>query len=319
MSPVRAALLGGTGFVGGALARALAARGAEVRALARDPGRLALPGVETIAGDLAALPAALFAHEPEVVLHFATKQVDRDGSGFAENLRHADALCAALPGSVRLLLYGSSLSVAGQGPQRGEREEELPPRPGTALARSRLEVEEALRAAGARAGFSVVCLRPRFVLGRGDAYTLPALLRLTRRGRTLGSGRQAFSVIDVEDYAALALDLAERLRGAPPRARVLHVAYAAPLSLAEIQAALADAFGLAPPARRLRLPGWLVDLAAALPLGGLAAQAVRYQLVGQDHHVSVDALRELCGGEVVDKDPRLALAGAVAALQEAAA
>ena len=93
---MRIALLGGTGFVGQALLRALSGGEHEVRALARDPSRLSAPGVEVVPGSLEELPAALFAHEPEVVIHFATKQVDQDGSGFqATNVAGSERLLAA--------------------------------------------------------------------------------------------------------------------------------------------------------------------------------------------------------------------------------
>jgi nucleoside-diphosphate-sugar epimerase len=315
---VTLALLGATGLVGSALCRALRARSDyEARALVRGPDRLQpSPGLSVLEGSLESLPAQLFAHAPEVVVHFATQQIDSEGSGFtATNVEGTQRLLDALPASVRVFLYGSSLSVYGQGPQRGENEEALAIRPATPLARSRVEAERRILAAGRERGFSAVCLRPRFVLGRGDRHTLPGLLRVTRKGRGLGSGRQAFSVIDVDDYARAILAVAEHLRTAEPVQRGLHVGYTQPLSLADIQAALSAAFGLEPVARRLRLPMGPVNALASLGLGGLSGQAVKYQLVGQDHYVDVSALRSLGGGAIVDRDPREALDEAISWLK----
>lgn len=311
------AVLGGSGFVGAALLRAASAAGVPARALERRAGSVArLPGVTPIAGSLEALPPALLApgERPLVVAHFATVQLDPAGRGFGENLRGVERLLGALGPSVRGLLYGSSLSVAGQQPQRGEREEQLPPRPGTALARSRAACEAAVLAAAAARGLSAVCTRPRFVLGRGDRHTLPGLLRLTRRGLRLGSGRQAFSVIDVDDYGRLLVQLAARLAAGPPLVRPLHVAYRRPLTLGELQQALQEGFGLPPPRRALWLPGPALALLRALPLASLRALVTRYELVGRDHHVDVSALEALVGGDIVGRDPREALAAAVAAL-----
>lgn len=315
---MRIALLGGTGFVGQALLRRLAGNEHEVRALARDPSRLVAEGVEVVAGSLEELPAALFAHEPEVVIHFATKQVDQDGRGFqATNVAGTERLLAALPASARVVLYGSSLSVYGQGPQRGEAEQALAIRPATALARSRAAAEERILAWAQERSASAHCLRPRFVLGRGDRFTLPGLRRLTAQGRTLGSGEQRFSVIDVDDYAALILALAqEALAADEPRQGGLHVGYQRPLSLAELQSALAEGFDLAPPRRRLRLPITAANALAALPLGGLSKQAVKFQLVGQDHYVSVERLRGLVGDTIVARDPREVTVAAIEWLKE---
>ena len=49
------------------------------------------------------------------------KQFDLDGTGFERvNVGGTERLLAALPPSVRGVIYGSTLSVYGSGPQRGE-------------------------------------------------------------------------------------------------------------------------------------------------------------------------------------------------------
>ncbi len=319
-APFRLVVLGGSGFVGSALLRAAAAEGVPARVLERGPGSVArLPGVTPVRGSLEDLPPALFAGEgPAVIAHFATAQVDPDGRGFAANLTGVERLAAALPpgAPVRGLLYGSSLSVCGQGPQRGEAEEALPRRPETALARSRLACEDAVLALAEALGCGAVCTRPRFVIGRGDRFTLPGLLKLTRRGLRLGSGEQAFSVIDVDDYGRLLLALARRLVEAnhPPR-RALHVGYRSPLRLRDLQADLAAAFGLPPPRWPLVLPAPALALLRAVPARGARQLVTRYELIGRDHHVDVSALERLVGGAIVGRDPRAALAEAIEGLR----
>lgn len=309
---MKLALTGATGMVGSAIVRAARdADDVELRALVRDRGGAARvqsgQGVRVVAGSLEALPPELFAHGPDAVLHFAVRTTGSRAELAATNVAGTQRLIEALPSSATCVLYGSSLSVYGQGPQRGEAEEALSLRPQTALARSRLAAERLLYAHGRAAGCRVFGLRPRFLLGRGDQQTLPALLRLTRSGRRLGPGTQAFSVIDVDDYARLILALA-RTQGAVEQLG-LNVGYARPLTLDAIQDALVAAFGLPPTTRRLRLPAPLTRALAWVP--GLRKQVVRYQLVGADHHVDVSALRARCGGAILDRDPHEALNAAI--------
>lgn len=120
--PLRIVLLGGTGLVGGALLRRLAAEppgSVAVRALVRRPGALAGPAwLEEVPGDLnEPLLAGLFWPDaPQVIVHYAVKQIDPDGTGFERvNVGGTERLLAALPASVRGLIYGSTLSVYGSG------------------------------------------------------------------------------------------------------------------------------------------------------------------------------------------------------------
>ena len=108
----RILLTGGTGFIGSALARALAADGARVWALARAASdRSALdalaPSVATVTGDLsdaASLAAAAREARPQVVLHLAK---ERGGVSFESQaqatLRLAAVLRAEAPGLERLV------------------------------------------------------------------------------------------------------------------------------------------------------------------------------------------------------------------------
>lgn len=311
VTPLRIVLLGGTGFCGSAVLRRLRREpGAEVRALVRRSARR-LPGVAALQGTLAELPPGLFFDDPHVVVHLATKQVDRDGTGFEVNVETTRRLLASLPPSCRGVVYGSSISVYGRGAQR-DLAEGAPVRPATPLARSRARAEQAILA-GAPAA---IVLRPRFVLGRGDRFTLPGLLELCRRRVAVGRGDQGFSVIDVDDYAEVIVRAAARLLAGPPVRQVLHVGYARPLAMLEITAALRRTYALPPPLVRVPVGERLVGVLDRLPFAGARALATRLELVGLPHHVAVDGLRRLAP-EVAARDPRAALEGAVSHLSGA--
>lgn len=317
---LRITLTGAGGFLGGGLLRALERRQEsvelEVRALVRQAGRLPRHSwLAEVEGDLTApLPPELTAHSPQVVIHLATKGIDHDGSGYeVVNVGGSERLLAALPESVRVALYASSVSVSGQGPKQGESEDALPPAPTTALARSRAAAEQVWSSGMQARGASAISTRARYVLGEGDRHTLPGLLRLTRSGWGVASGEQRFSVIDVDDYGETFLDLAAReLARSDPFQGPVHVGYRRGLSLNEIQSALAAAWGLPAPRRRVRLPGALTWGLSALPLAKTKRWATAYQLFGSDHYLGVDRLADWLGESRVARDPQEALAAAIA-------
>jgi len=114
----RVLVTGHTGFKGAWLALWLARLGAEVTAFARPPeqrpalwdslaGRIAVTGLQGDLNDASALPAAIAASRPQVVLHLAAQaQVRagyRDPAGtFASNVMGTLALLQALRGSAGL-------------------------------------------------------------------------------------------------------------------------------------------------------------------------------------------------------------------------
>lgn len=305
---LRLVLLGASGFVGSAVLRQLQGRAAEAHVLVHQRMPAGLPGDARLhQGKVTALPEALFPDEPHVVIHCASRQIDRDGSGFGVNLRGVEALCGRVTRHTRAVLFLSSFSVYGDGPQRGVRED-APLRPATALARSRAACEQRLARLANDGACRVEVFRPRFVLGQGDAHVLPGLSRLARRGFTVGDGGQRFSVIDVDDLARILLARAEQaLRGTGGAFEAFNVGYERPVSLHEIHQALHDG-GEAPIPRR-RIPaaaGWLAAL-ARLPIPPLQRAVHRLQLLGLDHHGDVSRLRAGLDAPWLARDPRSAL------------
>lgn len=312
MEPLRLVLLGSTGVAGSAILRA--ARGHDVRALVRgDAGRLADHPCTKVVGALPDVPTELFPNAPFVLLHFAG--ANRDPKQFsAVNVEGTRALFDALPTTCVGVVYGSSLSVVGSGAQRAVTEDATVA-PDTALARSRAEAERIVLERARRRGISAFVLRPRFLLGEGDTATLPAMLRLAQRGVAIGRGSQAFSVIDVDDYAAIVLSLARRIveRDRPARTP-LHVGYVRPISFDEIRAALSEQFPLTEPRVRIPTPESLTRALTQVPL--VRDVATKLALVGLDHHADVHRLSAEIGDAIVTRDPRPVVANAARKLKE---
>jgi nucleoside-diphosphate-sugar epimerase len=311
---MRVVVLGPTGFVGSAILRRAPLHRAEVHALVRgDATRVPATVARVVPGELPDLPPDLFPDAPHVVLHFATKQRD-DGAGFDVNERAATAIARALRPSCAGIVYGSSLSVYGQGEQRGDTETRAL-HPETPLATSRVRAEEILLGAARVRGIGAFALRPRFVVGEGDRSTLPALLALFRRGLLLGDGSQRFTIVDVDDYAEVALRLSALLLDGEREVTPLHVGYGRAVSLDEIRGALHTRFALPRVRAKIPVSPRVTRALSRVPAAGARALATRLELVGLSHYVSVDRLAEVAGADVVRKDPCLALARAAETLE----
>jgi|HigsolmetaAR201D_1030396.scaffolds.fasta_scaffold14717_2 Nucleoside-diphosphate-sugar epimerases len=310
-------LLGCTGFVGSAVLRNALGSNIRVHALVRDTPRRrgTLPGsVRVLEGDMERLPRSLFPEEPHVVIHLATKQIDRDGTGFhAVNVEGTRRLMEALPDSTLGVLYGSSMSVYGQGEQVNI-DETAPIRPETPLARSRRHAEEIILDTAAARGLSSYVLRPRFIFGLGDKHTFPGLVRMVRDGVRPGTGKQRYSIIGVDDYARVLLQLAGRiLEGAPPEQTPLNLAYTRSVSMQEIVTLISERFGITPPRIGIPAPAWLTRTLRAMPIRTLQTLGTRLELFGLSHTANVDALSARIGGSIPAKDPINVLEAAAAA------
>ena len=155
----RVSLTGGTGFIGAALIDQLIADGFDVRALARNAGRLKRSGVEAIEGDLeneAAL--ARLADGADIFIHLAGETHARTEQDYARiNVAGAERAAAAAARAGARFIHASSLSA---------RAPETSP-----YARSKFDSEAAI--ARASAGNSWIALRLPAIYGPGDMVTLP--------------------------------------------------------------------------------------------------------------------------------------------------
>ena len=171
---MRALVTGATGKVGHAVARALLARGNDVRVLVRDPARAAevVPdGAELVRGDVtepATLPAAL--EDCELVFNAMglPEQWLRDAGRFEQvNARGTENVVrAAREAGVRRLIQTSTIDVfhAGRGELFDESNVAGYPK-GTAYERSKQHAEEL--ALGARGDMELVFVNPAGVYGPG--------------------------------------------------------------------------------------------------------------------------------------------------------
>jgi len=253
---MRVVVTGATGFLGGALACALAEEGAEVHALARSTSdRSGLAGVGVIwhVGDVTE-PASLrdFVAGADWIIHAAGRlgefgvpeqtyqQINVDGT--------RNALAAAMKtGCQTRVLHVSSAGVLGLTP-RGPGIEDLPYAPTNPYERSKAAAERVALEFAAQ-GLPVVICRPAFVYGPGDRHVL-GLFRAVRRGRffLIEGGRHLCHPTFIADAVAGMLLCLRRGRSGA----IYHIAGPCPATFRELGETMAAALGVRAP--RLSVP-----------------------------------------------------------------
>jgi dihydroflavonol-4-reductase len=217
-------LTGGSGFVGGALLRALLADGREVRALARsDESAEALAGLgaSVVRGDIADHGALLGGMRGcGTVFHVAgvNAMCARDRRPILHaNVEGAAAVVrAAAAARVARVVHTSSATTIGE--RAGEIGREDSPHRGTFMSdyeRSKFLGERRALALGEELGLAVVCVNPSSVQGPGRTGGSAALLLDIVNDRLPVLVNTWLSVVDVEDCTQAHL-LAER-EGVPGR------------------------------------------------------------------------------------------------------
>ena len=215
----RAFLTGGSGLIGGALARRLVARGDEVVALARsDAAERALGalGARVVRGDVldeAAMTAGMAGCE--VAYHVAginTMCPDDPAALIHVNVRGAEAAvrAAARAGAERIVLTSSAAAL---GEAAGTVGSESSPHRGSYLSvyeRSKHEGELAAFAAAAIAGVPLVAVNPSSVQGPGRAGGTGRILIAYLNGRLRGFVDTTLSLVDIDDCVESHVLAAER-------------------------------------------------------------------------------------------------------------
>jgi nucleoside-diphosphate-sugar epimerase len=300
------AVTGATGFLGGAVARALSARGERVLAVVRGSSDL-----RTL--DQAGIPSAVadvvdggglrqaFAGATRVI--HAAGMLGRAGARDADYLRvHVDGTLnvvqAARDAGVLRVVHVSRPGLLGPIPRGApDAGEDARPAPTNPYERSKAAAEEALRDDASKHGPIAVVVRPEFVYGPGDRHVL-RLFRAIQRRRFFyfGRGDALCHPTYVDDAVAGLVAAADR--GEP--GRVYHIAGPRPLSIRELAETFARALGVAPPF--LRLPERPVRLALGLlePLARRARIALPLTSSGVDfftfdRHFSVERARDELG------------------------
>lgn len=240
-------VLGGSGFVGGAIARALGARGDDVTVLLRK-GEATSPGARVAYGDLgepqsiasAALGMDAVVHAAGIVAPAAAPRALRwTHVAGTENVinacRHAKV--------GRLVYIGCSDVTLTKADRVHWDERRVLPNPFGERARS-LALAEEIALSGARADLDVIALRPAWVWGPGDTSRLPALCREARAEGGLhlcGDGDSFLATIYIDSLVEVALNA---LEASDAGSRAYYVADPEVLQTREVFRLWSEAVGL---------------------------------------------------------------------------
>ena len=246
---MRVLVLGGTGFVGGAVVRALVADGHQVHALVRDTGRgaeLMAAGVRLHVGDMVA-PATYvdLAREVDAVIHAAQlstsgrltqPKVDAVFAADAVATRALAEVCAQVGN--RLVYTGGCFDWGDGGDRILKEDSPLAPSP-MGVGHAAMAAELATRAS--RDGLDYVRVVPGFVYGPGGLFASAFVDQARRkRLRVLNGGTNVWSCVHVDDLGrAFALLVTSGLPG-----RSYTVADDQALTLRALTDATTDALGV---------------------------------------------------------------------------
>jgi nucleoside-diphosphate-sugar epimerase len=274
---VKVLVTGGSSLLGGATARALAARGDEVTLLQRRPAGLPLREVLGDLGDREAVAVA--AAGQEAIVHLAAR-VGIVGSRAAFEAVNVggttNVLEAARAAGVGRVVHVSTPSVAHAGiPLIGAPAGSAEP----ATARGHYARTKALAeqlALVPRDDLDVVAIRPHLVWGPGDTQLIGRIVERARTGRLalIDDGAALLDTTYLDNAVDSLLAALDRASEPEVRGRAFVVSNGQPRTVAELVSRICDAAGVARPRRRVPLPvAWG---------GGAAAERVWARLERDD-------------------------------------
>ncbi len=247
---------GASGFLGGAIARALLARGDRVRCVQRsDVADLRALGADFVRCDLsggaAAVQAALAG--ADAVLHVAAKagvwgsQEQFDAANITAT---AQVIAACRHNGVARLVYTSTPSVVHSGGDVEGADESAPlhPDPRSAYAVSKAAAETLVRAANDQR-LATVALRPHLIWGPGDTQLTARIVARAQAGRLrlVGGGDKLIDGTYIDNAVEAHLLALDRLTvGAPCAGRAYFVANGEPVPQRVLVNGILAAAGLPP-------------------------------------------------------------------------
>jgi nucleoside-diphosphate-sugar epimerase len=261
---VKVLLTGGSGFLGGYVARDLLAAGHQVTSLGRRPQpELAALGATCLELDLLdSLGLQRAARDQDGVIHAAA----RTGVwGPKQEYRQTNVIGtlhvyeACRRAGVRRLVYTSSPSVCFDGRDQRGAGNDLPyaQRFLAAYPESKAEAERLVLAANGTQGVWTCALRPHLIVGKGDPHLVPRLVERARAGKlaVIGNGVNEVSLTHAANAArAHRLALEQLGPGAPHAGKAYFVCQKESVRLWEWIGELLHALGLPRPRRRVPLP-----------------------------------------------------------------
>jgi nucleoside-diphosphate-sugar epimerase len=214
----RVLVTGASGFVGGALSRALADTGAFVRGLVREPSRAGYianyPNITLVTGDLSDPDSLRRAVDGvEYVFHVAAALGGSPEKQEKINVEGTRVLAQlAAQAGVHRFVHVSSVAVYGFANLPDRITEETPPSPAAyAYSDTKWRAELALREVSAQTGLEFSIIRPGMIYGpRSNPWTVQ-MFKLARRFAVpfIGDGRGNCMPVHIDDVCSLAMLLAE--------------------------------------------------------------------------------------------------------------
>lgn len=298
-------LTGATGFIGRrVLARMLRSYAPEeIRVLLMEQEKDFVedyPGIAFTIGDLSnenAISEAV--KDASVIIHLASKNIDRDGTGFIEiNVEGTRKLCkAAEDQNVKTFIYLSSVGVYGHGAHR-DADEATKPAPDTPFSESKASAEQVVLEYNAKGAFNGVVLRHRYVYGEGDVHVVPRMINAAKKYKfMLDKGKAMISFIQADDVAEIVFRFSQIEEA--EKEPVYHITDGHPVRYRDIIGLFCETYNLERPTKNV--PLWLI-----LPLIRLkeiltntdpektksSLSSIRLKLVGYDNSFSNAKLKK---------------------------